>query len=167
MILFEGRAKTDTYFHSVSALAVIELHFIFFISAWYGEKVANGECENVVWETMEKDVLDNVLSKFYVEVRRQDGKPYSKGAYVSIRGALQRHLGNEPWCQNYVLGSDPAFKGSNSTMAGMFKCLARQGLDVTQHHAALEAEDLAKLKSTGIIGTSNPVALQRLVWLLM
>ena len=35
LISFEGRAKTDTYFHSISSMTVIKLHFIFFISAWY------------------------------------------------------------------------------------------------------------------------------------
>ena len=43
--------------------------------------------------------------------------------------------------------------------------MARQGLDVTKHHAALEQADLAKLKSTGVIGTNNPKSLQNLVWL--
>ena len=122
-------------------------------------------CSDVAWETLPKESLDKLLSKFYVEVRRQDGKPYSKGAYISIRGGLQRHLANEPWGVHLLFGSDPAFSESNATMSGIFKCLARQGLDVTKHHEALEKADLIKLKSTGVIGTHNPWALQYLVWL--
>ena len=64
-----------------------------------------------------------------------------------------------------MLSSDPAFQTSNSQMVGIFKCLARQGLDITKHHAALEKVDLEKLKSTGVIGTHNPQALQYLAWL--
>ena len=89
-----------------------------FISAWYGEKVANEGCDNVPWESLPKESLDKLLSEFYVEIRRQDGKPYSKGAYISIRGGLQRHLANEPWGINIMFGSDPAFKESNLTIGG-------------------------------------------------
>lgn len=136
-----------------------------FFPAWYVGKVTTEGYANIAWETVSKEDLDKLLSKFYVEVRRQDGKPYSKGAYISIRGGLQRHLASEPWVLNHMLGSDPAFRESNSTMTGMFKLLSREGLDVTQHHAALEPQDLAMLKTSGVIGTHNPMALQYLVWL--
>ena len=92
-------------------------------------------------------------------MRRRDGKPYSKQAYISLRAGLQRHLSEGPWFTNYVLVSDPAFKVSNDQMIGIFKWLAKQGLDTVNHH------DIEQLKATNIIGTDNPLALQRLVWL--
>ena len=81
---------------------------ILFISAWYDENAINEGFGNMAWETLSKECLDKLFTKFYVEMRRQDGKPYSKGAYISIRNGLQRHLSNEPYGRNIALSSDPA-----------------------------------------------------------
>ena len=110
-------------------------------------------------------MFNEVLSKFYVEVRRKDGKPYSKQAYISLRAGLQRHLSDGPWFASYLLVSDPVFKLSNDTMVGVFKWLAKQGLDNVTHHEPIDQNDIDKLKATGVIGTDNPLSLQRLVWL--
>ena len=98
-------------------------------------------------------------------MRRQDGKQYSKIGLIGLRAGLQRHLSNEPWTVNYLLVSDPAFKESNDTMVGIFKLLSKQGLDVVQHHDPIDPKDMELLKSSGVIGTNDPIALQRLVWL--
>ena len=50
-------------------------------------------------------------------------------------------------------------------MAGIFKWLAKEGLDTVNHHEPIDKMDLAKLKSTNVIGLDNPLSLQRLVWL--
>ena len=36
-------------------------------------------------------------------------------------------------------------------MAGINKLLSRQGLDIMKHHDLIEAHDIEKLKSTGVI----------------
>ena len=110
-------------------------------------------------------MLNVVLGRFYVEVRRKDGKPYSKQAYIGIRAGIQRHLCDGPWFVQYALVSDPAFKESNDTMTGVFKWLAKQGLDTVQHHEPMDQNDIDKLKATNAIGTDNPLSLQRLVWI--
>ena len=114
---------------------------------------------------MPKENLNKVLSKFYVEVRRRDGVPYSKVGLASLRAGLQRHLSNEPWSVNYILVGDLAFKESNDTMAGINKLSSRQGLDVVKHHDPIEAQDIETLRTTGVISTDNHVGLQRFVWL--
>ena len=98
-------------------------------------------------------------------MHRQNGKPYSKQAYVGLRAGIQRHLSEGPWFLQYALVADPVFKESNATMEGMFKWLAKEGLDTVNHHEPIDAMDIAKLKATGVIGMDNPVSLQRLVWL--
>ena len=90
-------------------------------------------------------------------------KPYSKQAYIGLRAGIQRHLSDSPWFIQYALVSDPAFKESNDTMCGVFKWLAKQGLDTVQHHDLIEKQDIDKMKATNVIGTDNPVSLQRLV----
>ena len=128
-------------------------------------KLASGEYSDLVWQNIPKELFNDILSKFYVEVRKQDGKPYSKQAYVCLRAGLQRYLCDGPWFKPYTLISDPAFKSSNDTMTGVFKRLGREGLDRVQHHEPIAQEHIAQLKATNVIGTDNPLSLQRLVWL--
>ena len=47
-------------------------------------KLASGEYSDLVWQNIPKELFNDILSKFYVEVRKQDGKPYSKQAYVCL-----------------------------------------------------------------------------------
>ena len=61
--------------------------------------------------------------------------------------------------------TDPAFKESNDTMVGLFKLLSKQGLDVVTHHDPIDPADIERLKTSNVIGTEDPVALQRLLWL--
>lgn len=138
---------------------------ISFFSDWYSEKIESGEFSNPIWQNLTKTLLNDVLARFYVEVRKRDGKPYSKQAYAGLRAGIQRHLSDGPWFVTYYIVSDPAFKQSNDTMAGVFKWLAKEGLDKVQHHEPIDPMDIEKLKTTNVIGTENPLALQRLVWL--
>ena len=78
--------------------------------------------------------------------------------YVGLRAGLQRHLG-------FNIVSDPVFKESNDTFSGIFKWISRQGLDVVSHHEPIDPKDIQKFKDSGIIGTNEPLALQRLNWL--
>ena len=41
-------------------------------------------------EAISKDRLDDILSKFYVEVRKVDGTLYKKTSFYAIRFAIQR-----------------------------------------------------------------------------
>ena len=100
-----------------------------FFSDWYTEKIESGEYINSIWQNLSKTLLNDVLARFYVEVRKRDGKPYSKQAYGGLRAGIQRHLSDGPWFVQYAIVSDPAFKQSNDTMAGVFKWLAKEGLD--------------------------------------
>ena len=64
-------------------------------------KLASGKYSDLVWQNIPKELFNDILSKFYVEVRKQDGKPYSKQAYVCLRAGLQRYLCDGPWFKPY------------------------------------------------------------------
>ena len=113
-----------------------------------------------IWQKLSKIQLNDVLARFYVEVRTRDGKPYSKQAYAGLRAGIQRHLTDEPWFLNYSIVSDPAFKQCNDTMAGVFKWLAKEGLDKVQHHEPIDPMDIEKLKTTNVIGTDEKDTVQ-------
>ena len=47
---------------------------------------------NLQIETISKSDLDTILSKSYVEVRKNDGTMYKKSSFYSMRFAIQRKL---------------------------------------------------------------------------
>ena len=110
-------------------------------------------------------MLDKLLARFYVELRKVDGSYYSKISYTGIRAALQRHLQNPPWNVCYSILSDGRFLNSNQVLKGVFKTLTEMGECTMSHHKPIEKGDINKLKSTGVIGTDNTHSLLHLVWL--
>ena len=50
-------------------------------------------------------------------------------------------------------------------MIGVVKWLAKQDLDNIVHHEPMDQKDIDQLKASNVIGTDNPLSLQRLVWL--
>ena len=44
------------------------------------------------FETISKTELDDILTKFYVEVRKQNGDFYKKTSFYSLRFSLQRKM---------------------------------------------------------------------------
>ena len=119
---------------------------------------------DISFESLEPRELDALLAQFYVELRKVDGKYYSKVSYTSIRAAIQRHLQNPPWNVTYTILSDAIFLHSNQVLKGVFKTLTEMGECTTTHYKSIEKGDIKKLKTTGIIGTHNPQALLNLVW---
>ena len=52
--------------------------------------IAKNLFDNFQVQSISKEELNNVLKKFYVEVRKNDGSLYRKNTYASIRFGLQR-----------------------------------------------------------------------------
>lgn len=109
--------------------------------------------------------IDNLLSRFYVEVRKLNGEYYSKISYTGIRAALQRHLQNPPFNVTYSIMTDGVFLHSNQVLKDVFKTLTEMGMSVINHYKFIEKGDIGKLISTGVISTHSPRSLLNLVWL--
>ena len=109
--------------------------------------------------------LGIILERFYVEARRQDGKPYQKSSILGIRAAIQRHLHAVGRLDlNIITGED--FVGANQTLDAFLKHLAKEGeLQATQHKEPISKEDLEKLFSFFYSeGYKNPRVLTQAVW---
>lgn len=93
------------------------------------------------FETWPKSQLDEVLSKFYLEARQENGQLYKKSSLFSIRHGINRHL------QQFQIDiiNDPEFKESNTTFCANVKELKRQGQGGVDHYPPIEKEDLLKL----------------------
>ena len=141
--------------------------FYCLVAEWLTERQQNDGIQGAGpdFEEYSKEFLDDLLCSFYAEIRTKEGKWYGKSSYCSIRAAIQRHLVGAPWNVDYFLTQDSAFNNSNQVLKGIFKKLSRDGMVYVKHHNAIEKGDFQKLKDSGTIGTNDPKALQRLVWL--
>ena len=120
---------------------------------------------NIELQEVTGSELRIVLERFYVEARRQDGKPYQKSSILGIRAAIQRHLHAVGRLDlNIITGED--FVGANQTLDAFLKHLAKEGeLQATQHKEPISKEDLEKLFSFFYSeGYKNPRVLTQAVW---
>ena len=91
----------------------------------------------------DKNQLDTLLSKFYVEARTVQGDYYKKNSLLSIRNGLNRHL-QLKWETPIDLNKDPEFVNSNKMFTGMARVLKANGKAATEHHPPIETKDITE-----------------------
>ncbi|XP_053941565.1 activating transcription factor 7-interacting protein 1 isoform X2 [Cuculus canorus] len=108
--------------------------------------------------------LNDILREFYYTIRNHDGNTYSVASYKSIRAGLNRHLKMPPYNRQICLMKDKDFSSANMVFVSVLKMLRMQGKDETHHHPPIAAEDLRKIKHSGVLGLHSPLALVNKVW---
>jgi len=109
------------------------------------------------------EYLDDMLRRFFAEVRTTEGKMYSRSTYSGIRAALNRHIRSPPFSRNISL-TYKEFHKSCQVFQATLKKLSTEGLDTTTHHQAISEGDLTKLRSSDTFNEMNAYALQKKVW---
>ena len=79
-------------------------------------------------ENLSKEILAVRLTKFYQELKQDDGKEYSRSPHVAIRAGINRYLTSERIGKTFSIISDPIFKPTvdgqpadqNTTVDGIF-----------------------------------------------
>lgn len=69
------------------------------------------------FESLSKAELDNVLSRYYVEVRNKKGEMYKKSTWIAYRHGMQRYL--EKTTQDIDILKGENFKKSAIFFKGM------------------------------------------------
>nr|XP_021150729.1 activating transcription factor 7-interacting protein 1 isoform X2 [Columba livia] len=108
--------------------------------------------------------LNDILREFYYTIRNHDGNTYSVASYKSMRAGLNRHLKMPPYNRQICLMKDKEFASANTVFVSMLKMLRMQGKDETHHRPPIAAEDLRKIKQSGVLGLHSPLALVNKVW---
>ncbi|KAM6292076.1 activating transcription factor 7-interacting protein 1 isoform 1-T1 [Porphyrio hochstetteri] len=116
------------------------------------------------FELVPVNELNDTLREFYYTVRNHDGNTYSVASYKSIRAGLNRHLRMPPYNRQICLMKDKEFASANVVFVSVLKMLRMQGKDETRHHPPIAAEDLRKIKQSGVLGLHSPLALVNKVW---
>lgn len=116
------------------------------------------------FEEWGKQELADCLKKFYVEVRRGDGKEYKTGSLINIRAGLNRHLKMQGKAVNII--SEPVFAQANLSFAANQAKLKREGLGDTTHYVPIDEDDMTKLyeSESGVFDIDTPEGLQNKVW---
>jgi len=96
------------------------------------------------FETVTPPELNDILKRFWVEARKQNGEKYTKTSLTSIRFGLWRFIKN---CRPEMdIMSSPDFKQSNTALKAQTVQLKHEGKSNTNTCTILE-EDLQKLCS--------------------
>lgn len=94
------------------------------------------------FETLADGELDEILGKFYMEMRNKSGELYKKTTMQSYRQGLQRHLSKS---RDIDILKGESFKKSQKAFVCMTKELKRKGLAVVDHYPAIAEADMRKM----------------------
>ena len=113
---------------------------------------------NVNIETMAPVTLNEVLQKFYLEVRKQDGSEYEPDSLKVMQAALERHLSTHKY--QYSLIYSHEFASSRAVLDAKVKQLRMQGHGKRKNRAQLyNTAEEESFWSSGLLGDHNGVAL--------
>lgn len=114
-------------------------------------------------ETITKLELNDILSKFYVEVRKKNGDMYTKSSMNSIRFGIQRKF--KQIRSNFDIIEDAEFNASSEMFKAQCIHLKRQGLAKVEHKPSIKRSDMIKLYTSPVLSHEQPKSLQRKVFL--
>ena len=117
-----------------------------------------------VVESLGKEILAERLTKFYQELKQDDGKEYSRSAHVAIRAGINRYLTSETVGKTFSIISDPIFKIANNSLNAKLKKIKECGTSKDKHHSSIPTEDIQKCYDSGIFGDDSPISLLRVNW---
>ena len=113
-------------------------------------------------KTILKDELNDILKKFYVEVRKVDGGYYKKNTFNSIRFGLQRKF--KEFNSNMDIIANTNFAECNLVFKAQCVQLKKNGLAKVEHKPPITPEDMQKLYESDVFSLSRPESLQRKVF---
>jgi Tfp pilus assembly pilus retraction ATPase PilT len=70
---------------------------------------------------LSKEILAERLTKFYQELKQDDGREYSRSAHVAIRARINRYLTSGKVGKTFSIISDPILKTANKSLNAKLK----------------------------------------------
>ena len=112
--------------------------------------------------------LNQWVSRFIVEVRNRDGKPYPPNTIKSLLAAMMRHMRSKnPTTPDFMARRDPRFRDIQTSLEATIRTLEEQGIGVVAPRSLgpnyLSFEVEKTLWARRIFGLETPVQLQRAV----
>ncbi len=122
-------------------------------------KSAKGKCPLTLLENPRADALNYWLSRFVVEVRREDGRPSSVS---NLLAGLYRYSKERiRTCPTFMNRKDPSFRELTGAIQVRYRELREEGVGAVVKHAPVVVPDEEdRLWQSKVIGDHNPLALQ-------
>jgi hypothetical protein len=115
---------------------------------------------DVNFEKYDDVKLDEVLSDFYMDIRKTDGSQYKTTSLNCIRYSINRYLKAPLHNKKLDIIKDAAFTNSNENFKAKTAELKRMGLGGVQHYPAIEEPDRHKIYTSMYLSANTPVGLQ-------
>ena len=114
-------------------------------------------------EHFSKCELDNILCKFWVELRKVDGTYYKKTSFRCLRYAIQRHMKTVRG-ETFDIIDNEEFAPSNNVYKAQCVVLKKCGFAKVDNHPPITEEDMELLYSSAVFSLETPIGLQRKVF---
>ena len=109
-----------------------------------------------------KSKLNDVLRKFYVEIRKQDGSCYCKASLVVLRFGIQRLIKELDISINIIEVQE--FFATKEVLKAQCVFLKKEGLGKSTHKPPIMEEDMQKLYQSNVFNINTPKGLQKKVF---
>ena len=106
--------------------------------------------------------LNEILRKFYAEVKTNQKKDLTPSALTGIRASIHRTITSQPISGPINILKDREFLPGNKMFEAVCKSYYKRGNPKPKHKSPIEARDMDKLKS--YFSIDSPDKLQELVW---
>ena len=117
-------------------------------------------------ENYPPEELDNVVQKFYAEVRTKKGEDYEPDSLKVMQAALDRHLKNKNYSSSII--QDREFYNLKQILEGKARQLRENGRRKRPNAAKpLTLQEEEMLWEKGKLGNSSPQALINTMWWLL
>ena len=117
-------------------------------------------------ENYPSEELDNVLQKFYAEVRTKKGEDYEPDSLKGMQAALDKHLKNKNYSCSII--RDREFYNSKQILEGKARQLRENGRGKRPNAAKpLTLQEEEMLWEKGKLGNSSPLGLINTMWWLL
>lgn len=118
--------------------------------------------ENIDYISKTKEELNNILSKFYMSVRKANGDKYRFQSLQQLRYSLNRFFKDTI---NIDIIHDTEFKTSGNIFNCLSKTLKKEGLGLTRHYPMIDPNDFNLIFNK--LSANTPTQLQYQCWILI
>ena len=124
---------------------------------------------NVDLNSVTSAELNEVLRKFYAEVKSEKGQPLTPSTLTGIRAAIHRKLTSAPFSRTINILQDKEFLPANKMFEAKCKLYTKEMNPKPMHKSAIAAGDMTKLREyfSGGLGSTawtEPERLLEFVW---
>ena len=98
-------------------------------------------CPSEELENLSAEILAERLSKFYQELKQDEGKDYSRSVHVAMRAGINRYLISETVGKTFSIITDHILKMPNKSLNAKLKKIKESGTSKVKRHATTSCKN--------------------------